>query len=132
MKVCSVDTNIVLRYLLSDVPEQEKLASGIMKNTLLKIGIADAVFVELEYALVSHYSFTRNDVADTFDDIIALNHINCNRALLVRVLPQYRTAMSISYVDICLDTYAHLTQSEPLFTFDKNLAKKLAHSTLLV
>ena len=129
---CSLDTNVVLRFLLGDVPLQEEAANQIIKNPKNSLGIADVVFVELEYALRLHYGYTRDQVADIFAALIVPQNVNCNRSLVTRALPKYREQVVLSFVDICLDVYADLTDHQPLYTFDKNLAKKLPHSELLL
>jgi predicted nucleic-acid-binding protein len=131
MKYGSLDTNVILRFLVGGAFDQEKRAQELIVDLDCKLGIADATFIELEYVLSTHYKFTRAAVADTFSDLAALPNINCNRALLSNVLPQYRSVKGVSFVDICLDAYAALTDHQPLYTFDKNLAKKLPHSKLL-
>ncbi len=130
MKI-SIDTNVLLRFMLGDVENQERLADKLIVNPHHVVGIADATFIELEYALRKHYSFSTSAIADVIEDIMSIRNVNCNRPLLAEVLSVYRHQKGVSFVDICLDTYAHLTEHSPLYTFDKKLARTLPHSKLL-
>ena len=128
----SLDTNILLRLIIGDVPAQTVLADELIEKATHQLGVADFVFVELEYALTKNYSFSKADTISFIRSTVAHPKLNCNRPLLFRALDKYEETSGVSFVDVCLGVYADLTDHTPLYTFDKNLAKKLPHSKLLV
>ena len=127
----SLDTNVVLRLLLGDIPEQYLLAQKLVETSPKPLGVADIVFVELEYALSTHYKMTREQVYSIMTIFIAHPKINCNRAMLSRTFEKYKTTASLSFIDIVLSVYADLSNQKPLWTFDKKLANQSLYAELL-
>jgi predicted nucleic-acid-binding protein len=127
----SLDTNVILRFLLGDVTEQTEKAIKIIQNLSDTFGVADLAFVELEYVLSKHYQFNRPQIVEIFIAFIRLPNINCNRSLLDKVLPEYLKYNNLSFTDIALASYAELNDYVPLLTFDQNLAKKISSARLL-
>ncbi len=123
----SFDTNIVLRLILQDAPQQtDKIIDRIEKAKPGSIMIADAVFFEIVWVLSgSIYEFERPLIAKLLLQITEIPQINCNRNLLERAVPLYVKHPEISFIDACLAVYAELNNAAPLVTFDKKLAKAL-------
>lgn len=123
----SLDTNVLLRLLVNDIPEQaakvEDLLASAKPNSF---AVADAVFFECAWVLAGPlYGFNRDVIGSMLLHITQIDQINCNRALVQRAVPRYVGHKTISFIDACLATYAELNQATPLLTFDKNLAKAL-------
>lgn len=120
----SFDTNIVLRLLLRDLPEQtDKIIHYIESAKPGSIMIADAVFFEIVWVLSgSTYNFDRELIGKLLLQVSQIPQINCNRTLLERAVPLYSQQPTISFIDACLATYAELNAAAPLMTFDKRLA----------
>lgn len=127
----SLDTNIVLRLIMGDVPHQLELAKSLLETCHLPLRVDDAVFVEIEYALRKHYGMNRQQIAELLDNIITQPKISCSLALLSEVLPLYSIHPNLSFVDIYLTVAAEISNAHPLYTFDQNLAKHLKHVALL-
>lgn len=123
----SIDTNIVIRLLLRDVPDQldkvNTLIDGAGQNSLV---VADAVFYECVWILSGKmYGFDRELIAKLLLQVADIPQINCNRAMLEKALPLYASHTKISFIDACLSVYAELNDAKPLLTFDKRLALAL-------
>jgi len=127
----SLDTNVLLRLLLNDIPEQRTSAKRLLEQTSKQFAVADTVIIELVFALDRYYSFNRLQIAETVDGLMRLNEINCNRALFVEALPLFTGHPSLSFEDCCLAVYARLYDAEPLWTFDKKLATQLTTTQLV-
>jgi predicted nucleic-acid-binding protein len=121
----SLDTNIILRYILGDVPDQlRKIENFLAKEkTTHRFSIADQVFVEVEYVLSAHYGFGRADIVDALTAILDQSWVMANKALFQKVFPGYILDKRVSLVDLMLLGYAELNEATPLITFDKNLSK---------
>ena len=120
----SIDTNIVLRLLLRDAPDQlhkvNTLIDGAGQNSL---AVADAVFLECVWILSGKmYGFDRELIAKLLLQVADMPQVNCNRAMLEKALPLYVKHTKISFIDACLSVYAELNNAQPLLTFDKKLA----------
>lgn len=127
----SLDTNIVLRMIVGDIPAQEKAARQLIEGSEGMFGIADLVFIEIEYALHRHYGLTRQQIKELISSFITHPKINCNRELFTRALSMYQHRPALSFTDICLAVYADLNDYAPLWTFDKKLARQLDSARLV-
>lgn len=129
-KNASLDTNVLLRWLVGDVPKQQKqveaLLSRDMKYHVVDMAIAEVVFV-MEY----YMKFPRDLVAGFLTAIIEQPKIECNRSLLYSVIPYYEKHTTESFVDCCLAVYAKLDGTTPVYTFDKKMARDLPYVELL-
>lgn len=126
-KYITLDTNLVLRLLVRDVPSQvNKIINLIDHAGPESLAVPDVVFFECAWILAgSLYQFDRSLIGKLILTIADIPQINCNRAMLERAVPLYIKHASISFIDACLVTYAELNSATPLVTFDKKLAKAL-------
>lgn len=122
----SLDTNMLLRLLLADIPKQTNIVEALLTDKSQKFAVADMVFAEVVWVLQGGvYSYDRQRIAINLQSILAIHQINCNRIMLEKALQLYISHTKISFIDACLATYAELNDATPLLTFDKNLATAL-------
>lgn len=127
----SLDTNIVLRLLLNDIPEQHIVARKLVEQADGQFAVADIVLIEMVFALGRYYEFSRAQTSEAVVGFMKLKEIDCNRALFERALPLYVRHPGLSFEDCCLATYAQLNDAGPLWTFDKKLANQTLSATLV-
>lgn len=127
----SLDTNVLLRLLLQDVPDQHDAVVDLLSRTNGQFEVADTAIIEVVFVLERHYGFTRDAVAEDVGSLITLPQLNCNRDLFERALPLYTVHPALSFEDCCLSIYAELQAAAPLWTFDKKLASQAAGARLL-
>jgi predicted nucleic-acid-binding protein len=132
--VKSLDTNIILRLLLHDVPEQLTRVVALIDNSKSgSLGIADAVFFECVWILSGkQYNFERELIGKLLLQVADIPQVNCNRAMLERAVPLYVKHKKISFVDACLAVYAELNDAMPLLTFDKKLVSALPKTVAIL
>lgn len=122
----SLDTNVLLRLLLNDIPDQHNAVKGLLTESTGQFSIADTAIIELVFALRRYYDFTRQQVTEAVTGLVQLREINCNRILFERALSTYLEHPALSFEDACLAMYATLNNAEPLWTFDKKLANQVS------
>jgi len=127
-RIGSLDTNILLRLVLEDVPEQTRLVEKLFDESD-NLYVADIIIFEMVFVLDRVYQFSREQIAKSVASIIRNKKINCNRKLFELSLPLYNTNTKISFVDSTLPYYALLNGTTPLFTFDKALNKACPDSS---
>jgi len=127
----SLDTNVLLRLIVGDVPEQTKAIDQLFL-TGSTFELADIVIFEVSFALHRFYEFTREDIAESITAIISHPQINCNKILFERTVELYNRQTKLSFVDCALLNYALLNNATPLYTFDKDLAKASPDNTKLL
>jgi predicted nucleic-acid-binding protein len=126
----SLDTNILLRFILADLPEQYAAANTLFADGKEKFVVADIVFAEIVWILQGPvYKMDRDLIAAAIKSCLKVNQINCNRMMLESALDRFVAYPKISFIDACLATYAELNEDTPLLTFDKQLAKALPELT---
>jgi predicted nucleic acid-binding protein len=122
MQIESLDTNILIRLILNDIPEQRKIALKLLEKPNTRYNVADLALHEVAYVINGETKGDRKEVSKAIRLILALPNVNCNRVLFSVALPIYESHPSLSFNDCCLATYAAIDQAEPLWTFDKKLA----------
>lgn len=126
----SADTNVLLRWVLNDLPEQATMAASLLEGSD-DVRIDDGAVIEMVYVLQSLYRLDRSIIADYVRSILALGQVSCDRSLFAMVLGAYEQYPRLSIMDCYLAAKARQSGAEPLFTFDKQLAKKLESAELL-
>ena len=125
----SLDTNIILRIMLKDIPEQCLRIQDLFLRQGCVYDVADLAITEAVY--VMQKNFTRHEVVKMIKLLFELPDIRANFGLFERVLPMYLENPKLSFNDCCLAGYAALNEAEPLWTFDKDLAKTSGTAKLL-
>ena len=125
----SIDTNIILRLALRDIPGQCLKIQDMFMRHGVSYDVADLAITEAVYVLQKRNS--RDEIVDMLSNVLSMPDLNYNRALFDQVFPMYLEHPKLSFNDCCLTVYAVLNQSEPLWTFDKDLAKQSPTAKML-
>ncbi|MGH3545221.1 MAG: PIN domain-containing protein [Mycobacteriales bacterium] len=122
----SLDTNLLLRLVLSDVPAQARAVEKLLQQPGQSYAVADMVFAEMVWVLQgAPYQFTREQIASNVTELASMSQIKCNRPLLEHVLSCYTAHPELSFVDVFLCLNAQSQGATPLLTYDKRLAAAL-------
>lgn len=124
-KTCeSLDTNVILRIILKDTPEQGLKIQDMFMRQGVTYEVADLAVTEVVYVLQTFYRWTRSGIVDALTAILEAFPLKYNKVLFERVFRMYLEHPKLSFNDCCLAVYTALNQAEPLWTFDKALAKE--------
>lgn len=126
----ALDTNIVLRLILNDVPAQTQLAEHVIQTNHCEL--SDLALTETVFVLEKVYKMNRTDVTKNITAVIRNAKLNCNRLAFERALPVYQDTPGVSINDCLLVACAELNNTTPLMTFDQKLAKVFPDSVTLV
>lgn len=113
-----LDTNMILRILVDDNPEQAEQAENIINNN--RVLILPEVASEVIYVMSKVYKIERAVIASSLLNMLTLDNINCGN-VLHRGLQLYRDT-SLDFVDCLLAAY-HSEGEYEICTFDKKLQK---------
>ena len=126
MLVDSLDTSVILAFILGSSPEQRDIVWNFLNDPDYIHRIPDMVIAEAVYILEDHYGLTRAQIIKNlrkflgeYDDVLDYNH-----ELFDLVFPFYARHPSLSFSECCMASYAELCPAEPLFTFDAKLARQ--------
>jgi len=119
----SMDTNLLARWLVNDVPEQTKKVDRLIESGAT-LHVSDAALIELVFVLQKHYQCSRKNVANIFSNLFDTKNLNFNRGLIRRALKVFVGNPQLSFEDCYLAESAMTNDALPLWTFDKTFAKK--------
>ena len=112
------DTNIVVRYLTGDHPEQSTRARAAIDGQEVFVGVT--VLLEVEWVLRSAYGFRPSDVINALRAFGGLPTVNMEDA------PIIATALDLAQQGMDFADALHLARAshcEAFLTFDRELAK---------
>ncbi len=128
MKSIIVDTNVLLHFLLNDIPQQKEACEQLLnraKRNEIKLCVAQATIFELDFILRKYYLYNKSVVIKQLKPLVATKYINIeSRDIFSKALTLYEKE-DVSFVDSFLFSKAEIEKAE-LFTFDKDLHKLTA------
>ena len=131
MNTASLDTSIIVRILVRDDLSARRKALKLLGQNLTFV-VTDLAISETVYVLETVYRKSRPEVIDLLAFFLSrYDNIKYNHSLTAAVFPFYLDHPKLSFNDCCLSVLAELNHAEPLFTFDKSLAKQSPSAKLL-
>jgi len=118
----SLDTNLLLRLVLRDIPDQYVVVRDLVTAPGARYRVTDTAIAEVVHALLHHYGLTRPQVADIVRAIIWDGAIDAASTFLDAVVALFETHKALSYTDCYLAEEARVSGNTPLLTFDQKLA----------
>lgn len=115
----SVDTNIVLRSIMVDDPEQAAVASELLNHPAF---IPPTVLVEVAWALQSIYKLDRRSISEAISGVLDLPTITVANETGVRWALKRHAEAASDLADLLHLAYS--TEAERFTTFDKKLASQ--------
>lgn len=133
MATDAIDTNIVLRCVLGDVPEQRRKAAEFLRGAKATHYLSSQVILECVYVMEVAMEMSREEVVNllTFFLTRYSDCIEYDREMTAVAFPYYLEHPKLSWADCALAAEAEAKHREPLFTFDKKLAVQLPQAKLL-
>ena len=121
----ALDTNVIVRYLVGDNPEQAEAARGLIDE--LTPGapgfICREVVVEVAWVLERSYRFTPARVAEALMDLTASDSLVVENSDDVAAAAHRFRQGGAGFSDHMILTAADRAGATPLYTFDRRLAK---------
>ncbi len=125
MKKLLLDTNILLRFFLNDIPKQKKIADKLFQEAKkggLTLIVSQIVIFELDFILEKYYRFSKGLVIDRLKTLVVTKYLKVeSREIFILALNLYGVT-KISFVDCFLLSKAKLSKSK-ILSFDKELVK---------
>jgi len=114
----SLDTNLILRFLLNDIPTQKSKAKALITNS--QVYISDVVVTETVYVLERVLNYDRNFISHIMRIFLSIPNVSHNDHILQDALSLFKKMPSLSFVDCYAATEAKIFGTN-LYTFDKKL-----------
>lgn len=121
-RVGSLDTNILLRLILGDVPAQVEAVEKLLAQESL-FEVPDAALIEMVYVLENLLHKERALIQENVLSIVRYKQFRTDKRLFTLCMPLFVAHPSLSITDCVLLAHAQLRKATPLYTFDQKLAK---------
>ena len=133
MATDSIDTNIVLRCILGDVPAQRKKAAEFLSTPSDTHYLSSQVLLECIYVMEIALAIPRQELVDLISFFLAryADRLEYDRNMTAIAFPYYLERPKLSWADCALAAEAEVKHREPLYTFDRKLASQLPQAKLL-
>jgi len=97
-----VDTNIFLRFLVNDIPQQADACEAIFRKAVAgeeALYTTDMVVAEIVWVLESYYELSSSEVRTKVEKILNTPNLTCdNKEIIIRALALY-DEKRIDYID---------------------------------
>ena len=113
-----LDTNAILRFILNDVPKQNKLIVEFIQSNTAAIRLE--VFVEVVYVLEKHYKKSRPEIAKVITVLGRTENLLIQYPHIVENSLHFFIEENLDIVDCILCSFNKL-EGYGVFTFDKKL-----------
>lgn len=126
----TLDTNVLLRWILGDVPDQSSAAERLLASGVRCV-VPDIAVLETAHVLERVMSLPRITVVHSIEMILGVASIDVDRVLWRTALDDYLAHPKLSVADTFLAAQARANHHTPLYTFDRKLANQLSEAELL-
>ena len=124
--MASLDTNVLVRYLVQDDVQQLALAKKLIRAALRAgqtLYVPITVMLELEWVLRSNFGFEKDQITHTLSSLLASAELSFESEAAAEVaLALYQRAKA-DFADCVHVALAHAAGESPLWTFDRAASK---------
>lgn len=121
----SVDTSVVVRYLVGRPQDQAARAASLIDSEA-EIGVSLLVLAETAHVLRSNYDVAREDIAAGLIDLLSRANvapIEVSKADALEALVRARAYASSPITDALIAATARAHGTLPVYTFDRKFAR---------
>ncbi len=121
----ALDTNVLVRYLVRDIPDQAEAAQGLLEGLTLEDPgfIGREVTIETVWVLERSYRFSREQIADIIEELTAVQSLIFEaRDEVAQAASRFRQG-GPDFADLMILAAAGRVGASPLYTFDQALAR---------
>ena len=115
------DANMILRYMLNDIPEMAQKAEDYIVTGEVLVSIE--VIAEVVYVLRGVYKLNKDTVSDTIKKFLKL--VNCQEEAVMSMALSTFAIQNLDFIDCVLYAYNRIKGIE-IATFDKKLFKLIS------
>jgi len=126
--VIAVDTNVLVRYVTNDDPDQARRAASLLGGTET-VHIPHTVLLEMEWVLRAVYDLERPAILTAFRQVLGLPSTHVEQPGLI-ALTLERYERGLDFADALHQAGAGT--ASPFYTFDRRFARLAATEGLAV
>lgn len=112
-----VDTNVIIRHLVGDLPDQARVATELLMQPRSLV-LTPLIFIEIAHVLRSYYGLSRGTIADRLGAVLRLPAIAGDLDLLSAALDTH-IVRGVSITDALLAAQAMQSGITEIVSFDR-------------
>ena len=116
-----VDTNILVRLLTNDIPEQVEEALRLIDEHG-SVHITSSTMLETSYVLITHYTRSRSNIVISLTSVLKSHQFIVDEAIVWRLAMEFFGSTTLALHD-CYIAARALSEGAVLLTFDQALEK---------
>lgn len=123
--IISLDTNVLLRYILLDDEDQSPIAEDLIDNLSQErqAYVGREVILELAWILSTRYKFGRSQIARVINNLVyATEFVVEDSSSIADAISQYE-ASTYDLADLLILATAKSFAALPFYTFDRQLSQ---------
>ena len=129
MQTIYVDTNVFLRFLLWDIPDQSAEAEVLFQSAVDKknsLYTSELVIAEIVWTLESFYKKTKQEIAELIRGILSTPNLSvANSNLIFQALDEY-VKKNVDFIDAYSAAFMRNNKIFQIKTFDEKHFKRFA------
>jgi predicted nucleic-acid-binding protein len=120
-----LDTNVLVRYITSDDTKQAALAARLIEGLDEQSPgyITIVTVVELCWVLESAYQFTRSQLVEVLQTLMAIENFKIDRVAVVASAVRQYSDSKADFADCLIERLSAAAGCQRTMTFDKAVAK---------
>jgi predicted nucleic-acid-binding protein len=120
-----LDTNVLVRYITADDSKQAALAARLIEDLSEESPgfISLVTIVELYWVLESVYQFTRSQLVQVLQTLMAVGNFKIDRVAAVASAVRQYSESKADFADCLIERLSAAAGCEHTMTFDKNAVK---------
>ena len=128
----ALDTNILIRFLLNDEPEQSDKVHNLFLNAQKReerLFVGQLTLLETVWVLESRYRFSRENLLSSLKKLFSLPVLAFEKAEMLEEYAEIAMSSGVELSDLLIALSAKSSHCETTLTFDRKAAKesKLFH-----
>lgn len=122
----AIDTNLLIRFLTEDVPEQAAAAGALFREIErgeVTVEVPDTVIADAVFVLASPrlYRLPRPEVQALLTPLVQLPHFRVhNRQLLIEALAIFGATSRLDFGDCCIIAHLREAGGTQVYSFDRD------------
>ncbi len=128
MNKAFIDSNLLLRFLINDIPEQAVVLESLFqkaRDKKVELVCNSMVVAEIVWTLESFYGFAKDKIQDVVSALVYLDLIHFDeRQILLQALDDY-VHLNIDFIDAYIAAWMEEQDIKNIYTFNKKHFKRI-------
>lgn len=133
LRLEAIDTNLIMRAILNDVPAQAEKVYELLETSASIFYAPDLAITEAVYNLEGNLygEWDRESIVNALGGFLKTPRVDYDKPLFDRVFELYLTHPKLSFNDCYLAAHVADRDRTPIWTFDKAFANQAVEAKLL-